>query len=201
VTFKSPAKTVTVNPLPPHPLKDVVSVGEYKMRERMTEGPYETGQSITYTMEVGGEGNIASMDEPLTKTNNDLVIYDPAITMNINRDKGSVFGSKTFQYYLEPREPGKIEIADYIQFVYFDPNRAVYDTLKPRAVFTAIGESLQNQTLANNEVSDAFYDRIDSAQNNLISMGKIDLWKLIGNSVSMIAIVCLVFFVWRYRRN
>ena len=53
-TFYTKPKTVRVKQLPPHPLRDVVAVGDYRLDERMRSTDLETGQSAAYEFHVVG---------------------------------------------------------------------------------------------------------------------------------------------------
>ncbi|CAN0323789.1 unnamed protein product, partial [Phaeothamnion confervicola] len=47
-TFYSKPKTVKVKELPPHPLRDKVAVGDYRLDERISSTALQTGQSFSY---------------------------------------------------------------------------------------------------------------------------------------------------------
>ncbi|MGB5931053.1 MAG: BatD family protein, partial [Cyclobacteriaceae bacterium] len=46
-TYHSKRKIVKVNPLPDHPLKEVVAVGEYNLKEALSDDDVETGESFS----------------------------------------------------------------------------------------------------------------------------------------------------------
>ena len=50
-TFYSKPKTVRIKELPTHPLKDVVNVGSYKLKESISSRNLTTGQSFNYSFE------------------------------------------------------------------------------------------------------------------------------------------------------
>src|SRR5690554_5883023 len=51
-TFYSSEKTIAVKPLPPHPLKNEVSVGIYSLRENFEETEVATGEGVTYSFGI-----------------------------------------------------------------------------------------------------------------------------------------------------
>ncbi len=165
-TFYSKEKTIKVKELPPHPLKDEVVVGNYRLEERLPATNLNTGQSVGYDFTVVGEGNISSIEKPKLKQDASFEFYEPNVKQNINRQGGRVTGSKTFSYFMIPKEPGTYPLKDYFYWVYFNPNTKKYDTLKSTQTLSVIGESQKNMTIESNDTG-SFYDRIDSADNTL----------------------------------
>ena len=128
-TFYTKPQKVIVRDLPPHPLKEVVSVGNYKLREEISDEYLETGRSFNYSFTVYGEGNISSITRPEPESDNIFEIYPPNIRQNINRGNSRVTGDKSFNYYIIPNEPGEFELSDYFSWIYFNPVLNTYDTL------------------------------------------------------------------------
>src|SRR6478736_3170385 len=175
--FYSKAKTIHVKELPPHPLRDAVSVGDYRLDERIATNKPNTGQSVSYEFNIYGEGNISSIEKPVVKRDNAFDFYEPNVKQNINRENTRVTGAKSFSYFMIPKEPGTYKLGDYIQWVFFNPNTKKYDTLKSKQMLTVTGESQTNQSIESNDTG-AFYDRIDSTDNTLRSTAKNDWAKL-----------------------
>ena len=120
-TFYSKPKTVRIKELPPHPLKDVVNVGSYKLKEAISSGNLTTGQSFNYSFEIGGTGNISAINMPKIESNKLFEFYEPNIVQNIRRSSNRVTGSKKFDYFGIPNEPGIYELGDFIKWIFFDP--------------------------------------------------------------------------------
>ena len=91
--FTSKPIKIIVKDLPPHPLKDNVSVGRYKLNEKISSLNIQTGESITYDFEIYGEGNISAISEPKINISG-INFYSPNSQQNIQREKGKVFGRK-----------------------------------------------------------------------------------------------------------
>ena len=51
-TFYSKPTVVKVKELPPHPLRDIVSVGNFKLEEDLSSAQIHTGNSFTYNFKV-----------------------------------------------------------------------------------------------------------------------------------------------------
>ncbi len=91
---------------------------------------------------------------------------------------GKVSGTKSFKYFMVPKEPGQFALKDYFQWVYFDPAKKKYDTLRSKLVVQVEGESHQNQAIQSMDFG-AFYNRIDTADNQLYSTDR-NNWMQIG---------------------
>lgn len=167
-TFNSKAKTVKIKELPPHPMKDAVAVGVYRLDERIGATELQTGQSVGYEFNIFGEGNISSVEKPDIKKDNIFEFYEPNVKQSVNRENGRVTGTKSFSYFMIPKEPGTYNIADYFQWVFFNPTSKKYDTLRSNQVVNVIGESQRNQAIESTDTG-SFYDRIGTTDNTLQS--------------------------------
>jgi hypothetical protein len=187
-TFFSKPKSVKVRDLPPHPLKDKVSVGRFRLEERINTNPVITGSSFTYEFNIYGEGNISALNKPEIKLDDNFDFYSPNIEQNIIRRSGKVTGSKLFTYFGIPNEPGEYDLSDYISLIYFDPNREIYDTLKSSVILTAIGESKKNQTISASDLG-SFYDRLNTGDNTLRRRNALADIRLYANVMILVLVV------------
>lgn len=187
-TFDSKSKTVKVKDLPPHPLRDAVAVGNYHLDERIGKTELKTGQSVSYDFSIYGEGNISSIQKPAINTTPAFDIYEPNVRQDINREAGHVGGTKTFSYFIIPKEPGQFNLGDQFQWIYFNLQKKKYDTLRSKLTVNVSGESQKNQAIGSNDLG-SFYDRLDSSDNRLqarSSSGNVVRW-----SISILAVVLL----------
>ncbi|HEY4653229.1 MAG TPA: BatD family protein, partial [Cyclobacteriaceae bacterium] len=194
-TFYSNPKTVKVRDLPPHPLKNVVSVGDYYLNERIPETDLETGKSAAYEFNIYGEGNISSIAPPALAKDRNFEFYEPNVRQNINRQNGRVTGSKSFNYFLIPREPGTYDMSRYFSWIFFNPKKALYDTLTSHLTTYVTGESRQNEAILSTDPG-TFYDKMDTLENSIQTV-KSDAWQktafnvfilvMLGASVYLVA--------------
>ena len=168
-TFYSKPKTIRIKELPSHPLKDVVNVGSYKLKEAISAGKLTTGQSFNYSFEIGGTGNISAINMPKIESNKLFEFYEPNTVQNIRRSSNRVTGSKKFDYFGIPNEPGVYELGDFIQWIFFDPIQQKYDTLKSEIQLQVDGESRKNEYISSNDLG-SFYDIIEDEDNQLVSI-------------------------------
>jgi hypothetical protein len=165
-TFHTKAKVVRVKELPPHPLRDAVAVGDYRLDERIRTTELETGQSAAYEFHIYGEGNISSIEKPRIIRDGTFEFYEPNVREDVTRQNNRVTGTKSFSYFMIPKEPGKYKLGDYIQWIFFNPGSRKYDTLKSKMIVNVSGESKKNEAIQSNDLG-SFYDKIDDTDNSL----------------------------------
>lgn len=196
-TFYTKAKTVKVKDLPPHPLKDQVSVGDYKLAEKINKQEMNTGEGFNYVMSVNGEGNISGIANPIIAKDKNVEFYDPNVQTEINRRSGKVTGTKTFDYFAVPQEPGSYALGDYISWIFFNTRTEKYDTLKSDIVLNITGESLRNDFISSNGSKGGIYDHIASKSNQLQSRASFDMVKVIANVLIVAMLVLTGWLVFR----
>ena len=196
-TFYTKPKTVTVKDLPPHPLKDQVSVGHYRLSEQIDKKTVKTGEGFNYRMAIKGEGNISAINNPVVKKDKKFEFYDPNVQMNINRSGGKVTGEKTFDFYAIPKEPGSYQLKDYISWIYFDPTEEKYDTLSPNITLNITGESLKNEYISTNDHEGGFYADMQSKSNTLESRAGFDLVKVVANIFIVVMVLLTGWIVFK----
>jgi hypothetical protein len=172
-----------------------VAVGQYQLQERIGTNEMETGQSVVYDFNIYGEGNISSIEKPKVENNQSFDFYEPNVKQSINRDNGRVTGTKSFSYFMIPKEPGTFAMKDYFKWVFFNPKTKKYDTLQSNQTVNVIGESQKNQSIESNDLG-SFYDRADATDNQLKSMATTNWIKIAINifiGLMLLATAYLVF--------
>lgn len=195
-TFYTKIREVKVKELPPHPLKDVVAVGDYRLNEDINTGQIQTGQSFSYDFNVYGEGNISSIEKPNINDDRNFDFYPPNLQQNINRRNNRVTGSKSFSYYGIPNEPGTYNLSDYFNWIFFNPKTSSYDTLSSELSLTVVGESKKNEHIQSNDLG-AFYDRIDIEDNTLKNLNRFDWVKPFVNIFILLLLGLSAFFIFK----
>jgi hypothetical protein len=165
-TFYSQPKKVLVKELPPHPLRNTVAVGNYQLYEHMPVTDLETGKSAAYVFNIFGEGNISAIEKPEVSNDAHIEFYEPNVRQDINRESGRVTGTKSFNYFMIPKEPGQYDLNKYFKWVFFNTQKKRYDTLKSKLTVYVTGESRKNEAIQSNDAG-AFYDKLESADNTL----------------------------------
>jgi BatD DUF11 like domain len=129
-TYRSVARTVAVLPLPPHPRREQVPVGNYELKEAIDRTTFRTGKTFAYTFTVEGEGNLAAVNLVAPPTTPALEVYGPEVQQSLMRQDGRVGGRKSFRFRLVARQPGPLTLDTLFRLVYFNPATARYDTLR-----------------------------------------------------------------------
>lgn len=196
-TFTSKRKEVKIKDLPPHPLKQTAAVGKYRLQEEISGTELNTGESFNYSFIVAGEGNISAIEKP-EAGGKEFDFYPPNIKQSVNRTNGKVRGTKSFNYYGIPNEPGIYDLADYFQLVYFDPELARYDTLRSRVKLVVKGESRKNEYISSSDLG-SFYDRIDMEDNMLVKLSDADTSRIFANVFILVMLALTVVLYLKKR--
>lgn len=183
--FSQPVE-VKVKPLPPHPLQERVAVGQFRLTEKADKTFGETGESLRYRFTVRGTGNANAIAAPEPPETHVFDIYPPTSRTTVRRSGGNLLSEKRFDYQLVLNEPGKHRFGDYFKWVYFDPQREVYDTLRSELVVNARGESLRNAAIESN-ILGGFYDRLTQQDN--------DLTRQQGTALNWVLNISLLLFI------
>jgi hypothetical protein len=127
---KSEPVRIKVDPLPggaPSSFKG--AVGKFTMNAKVDRQNTKTNEPMSLKITINGTGNIKVLESPAVELPTDFEQYTPKVSDNINRREAKVSGSKTFEYILIPRYPGK-KIIKPVEFSYFDLGKSQYMTLK-----------------------------------------------------------------------
>jgi hypothetical protein len=195
-TFYSTPRKIKIKPLPPHPLKNEVSVGVFQLRENIEEIEVQTGQGFEYNFGISGIGNINSITPPRRLSGANLNTFDPNVRQQINRGYGRVSGIKDYTYYITLNEAGEVALDQHFEWIYFDPQRAVYDTLKPKARIKAMGESKLNQAISSQRLG-GLYDRIQTEENRFINEEHKKYFTIAINVLLLAAVALLAMLILR----
>ena len=194
--FFSKPKEVKVIDLPAHPLKESVAVGNYKLQEKISGTQLQTGESFNYTFNIVGEGNISAIDNPILKEDELFDLYPPNIRQNVNRGNGIVSGTKSFNYFGIPNEPGSFELGDYFSWIYFNTSKDDYDTLRSEIQLIVTGESKKNQYILSNDLG-TFYDTIELQDNELYDLNENRTIQAAANILILILLMVSAIFMFK----
>jgi hypothetical protein len=195
-TFNSRAAKVHVKPLPPHPARDQVAVGQYSLVERLSSAVVYPGQSIRYLFKIEGQGNIDVIAPPEVPTNSAFDLYPPDISQVIRRSDRNVTGEKAFDYFVVPRQDGNFPLGRYFQWIYFDPVKAQYDTLTATNTLVVKGEDYRLGNVSLNS-SLSLYDNLEKLDS---SRETIDFRKILRDFTNAVVLLLLVAMIWVYRK-
>ncbi|WP_162051708.1 BatD family protein [Pontibacter pamirensis] len=191
-TFYSRERMIPVKELPPHPLRDVVPVGNYTLTESLSKKRVAANKSFTYLFEVNGEGNLAAIMPPAPEVPPGLEFYPPDVRQDVTKRSGRVVGSKTFAYTVLPREPGQYNIDNMLQWIYFNPTTAAYDTLRPSLQVQITGANGSNALVLTRDLG-SFYNIIENEDNTLVDVHFFDTIKRYTTIILLILLLISAF--------
>ena len=193
--FYSKPLNVSVRKLPPHPLKETISVGNFILKEKVNSNKVNTGDDFTYDFEIVGEGNISAISEPNIEIK-EIDFYPPNTQQNIRREKSKVYGSKKFSYYAIPNVPGEYDLSKSIEWIYFDPKQNKYDTLRTDINLLVTGES-QKYNFIKSKDTNPILEAINKESNKLISNKNQLNINIILNIITLTLIIVFSLFLLR----
>lgn len=191
-TFFSREKDVKVKELPLHPLRDVVPVGNYRLRERLSKRSVPVNKSFTYVFQVEGEGNLAAIVQPNPNVPAGLEFYPPDVQQDITKRGGRVAGAKSYAYAVLSREPGTYSLSEALQLVYFNPTTAAYDTLRPSLEVQITGSRDSDALVLSRDLG-SFYNIIENEDNTLVSLHLFDEVKRYTNIILLVLLAVSLF--------
>ncbi len=148
--FESRTVKVNIKPLPDHPLKDKVPVGNFYLREWLSKSNVETGTSVPYEFRILGEGNFATVNLPTPENDENFDFYPTQV--NSNTKEGLLNGSRTFKFAVFPKDTGVISLNSYFKFIYFNANNATYDTLSSNVKIEVSGDKIASTNAKKNDI-------------------------------------------------
>jgi hypothetical protein len=129
-TVKSKSTTVNVKPLPSNaPQEFKGAVGNLSIKAWLDKTNARTGDAITLKVQVSGEGNLKLLEPIPLNLPPDIEVYEPKTNDNIQITSSGMTGSRTFEYYLIPRNAGEFRI-DPVKMAYFDLSKKQYVVLQ-----------------------------------------------------------------------
>lgn len=212
VLFTSKPLTIKVNPLPAHSRSSPVPVGTFRLEEHLERQWVNIGKSVRYHFTIAGEGNIATLPAPtLLNESPDLTIFPPENRHSLNHTGNQVSGRKTFTYFIVPHQNGVVSLANRFEWVYFNPQTARYDTLRPRLTLQAGGRPVAEITaqsvpadvgqigekgleLTNSNSLYAGLEALDSSQQSLSITAQ---FRLLANVLIVLMLLGMVIIFFR----
>ncbi|MHC1708014.1 MAG: BatD family protein [Bacteroidales bacterium] len=133
--------TIRIKPLPDKdkPLDFNGTVGSFTIKASVDKKELKANDAITYKVVVSGSGNLELVDKLNTQFPSDFEVYDPKVSSNITASAGGVNGSKTFEYLLIPRNPGKFDLAP-VGISFFDLAKRQYVSLQSEGFSVNVGK-------------------------------------------------------------
>lgn len=197
-TFFARERTIPVKELPAHPLRDVVPVGQYTLREGLSQQSVPVNKSFTYLFELEGEGNLAAVMPPGPASSGTLDFYAPDLRQNVTRQAGRVTGVKSFSYSVLGRVPGNYNLGDNFQLIFFNPATETYDTLRSALSVNITGIADAGTLVLARDLG-PFYKIIENEDHTLISLYQEEDIKRYTNIILLVLLAVSGFIFLKHR--
>ncbi len=198
-TFYAREQVVKVKELPPHPLRDMVPVGQYVLRENLSKKSVAVNNSFKYQFRLEGEGNLAAIMPPVPAAIPGLEFFPPDLRQDVTRQAGHVIGSKILTYAAMAREPGKYDLGDAFEFIYFNTATATYDTLRATLNVQVTGARDADAQILSRDLG-PFYKIIENEDATLVSLYQVDEIKRYTNII-LLVLLALSGFIFLKRKK
>jgi hypothetical protein len=197
-TFYTTPKQVHVKPLPPHPLREQVSVGVFRVKEAISSRELTTGQSFNYHFTISGEGNFSTVHFKPTLSDKYFDFFPPKVLEKISRTKDKIAGTKSFQYQIVPKEPGTYVMRNYFEWIYFDTKAQRYDTLSSAIAVEVTGESRKNADISLNKLG-PLYKNMMQESSQVVDMHTRKWVQMAANILILLMLITMIslFFIKR----
>jgi hypothetical protein len=95
-----------------------------------------------------------------------------------------------------PKEPGQYKLGNYFFWVFFNPSKNRYDTLRSGLSVNVRGESRKNEAIESNDLG-TFYDKIEIADNTLRSAADTGWEKMAFNIFILVVLSASAYLVFK----
>lgn len=103
-------------------------VGKLNLEAKLSKNKVDANQSVSLKLNVNGKGNLKILEPFNLELPEEIEVYDPKTTENINISASGISGNKVFEYLLIPRSEGKFNI-EPLSISYFDIESGTYKTV------------------------------------------------------------------------
>lgn len=190
VSLKSEAQSVRVKGLPPHPLKDKVAVGTFRLRESFSgKKEKETGESFDYKITLEGQANMQAVNLSKIESDRNLEFFETGA--QVRQEGGKLAGTKVFSQKILPKIAGDYSLEKYFSFIYFDIKTAEYDTLFAKSKFSVTGNTIESK-----EDTKDIYSGIENLLTDKNPFNIKRFLKFFANFILLFMVMFLVY-IWK----
>jgi len=139
--ISAPAIEIEVLPLPtPKPDNFSGAVGKFSVSATLTPEQVNANDAATLRLVVSGQGNMKLMKAPTIRFPQDFEVYDPKENNKTTNTSTGAKGNIIYDYVVVPRHGGKFTIPP-VEFCYFDPEQARYNTVRTDSFSLAVAKA------------------------------------------------------------
>ena len=197
VSFSTRPFVVKAQELPPHPLRNEVSVGQFTMKESLNKYKINTGKSVQYRLQISGDGYNIKLPEMKNDTIFDF--FPPEIKDSQSPRNDRIIITKSFTFQIIPKRAGNFALEKYFQWIYFNPEIEQYDTLKSKVVLGVEGATIATSDTPFSITS--VYEGIEKMDSSEEASNFVKLLKDEANILIVIMLVGMIYVLIPNRKN
>jgi hypothetical protein len=132
VTRRSRPVAIRVRALPSENQPDAfagTNVGRWDLSASLDQPRTTTGEPVTLSVTVSGEGNVHAVEPPPLPDIDGLRVYEPSRSHDTRATRNRFGGTKTVSWILVPTRTGSFTVPE-MKLHYFDPASGRYETRK-----------------------------------------------------------------------
>lgn len=137
-TLQTQPVVLDVQPLPAGaPLSFKGAVGKFGLSSTVDKQDTKVGEPITLQLEINGEGNVGSLGDPAWTDDANWRAYDNDSGTFTELVNGRLRGTKSYERLMVPTVGGQLTLPA-VEYSYFDPETATYETLTTEPVLVNV---------------------------------------------------------------
>jgi BatD DUF11 like domain len=189
VSFSTRPFTVKAKELPPHPLKNEVSVGEFALKESLNKYKVSTGKSVQYRLQISGDGYNIKLPEMKNDTIFDF--FPPKIDESPDPQNDKIITTKSFTFQIIPKRAGNFVFDKYFKWIFFNTKTEQYDTLKSKAIL-----GVEGATITTSETPSAITSVYDGIEKTDSSEEASNLVRILKDEANILIVIMLVGMIY-----
>ena len=189
-TVTAGKKTINVLELPSNkPENFSGAVGSFDIELSTNKSELNASESVQAKIKISGTGNLKLFSIPDLTVPSSIEKYEPEYADNVKTNIKGMYGSISNTYTLVPQFKGKFPISP-IEFVYFDPLKKTYKSIKSSQTIIDVIEGPNSFTSNNNDIP------LNNNFNNISSSRT--QFKFINTNPNLVSIEPYVFIYSNY---
>ncbi len=176
--IKSSEININIKSLPSAPENFNGAIGNFNLSFSQNDDTVNVNDAVSFKYTVSGTGNFTMLETPQIIWPKEFEVYEPIVSQNIKASNTGMNGSKTWEYTIIPRYPGKYKLGK-LSFVYFDINSQQYKTLTTNEITLAVRKDKNDTSFGDNNYnySQKNVEYIGDEDIRFIKRGKLNLKK------------------------
>ncbi len=136
---------IEAQPLPtPAPSSFSGSVGDYSVKADLDRSECPTGEAVTLTITIRGNGQPKSIGKPQLPDLSAFEVFSPEEESKTQIRDGQIWSTKTYKYVLVPKRKGQYALGG-VGYTYFQPSNASYLSAKSEPLNLIVTQGKENE--------------------------------------------------------